>query len=361
MRIIIPILGFGKSGGDRVLSQLANHWLLGGHDVAFIVRQGETEPYFPTNAQIIATTSEGELDLPGPGLSVVGGLARPRLLALYKGLRALNLKSFDVVLANHNLTTWPVLLSRVPRSKRFYYIQAYEPDYSWSERRLLSWAFAKASYLLPFTQIANAQVYGTHIGIRPCAIVPAGIDLAAFHPKSNIRDFADGHRVTLGCIGRVELVKGTRYVLDAFVELAREDPSIHLRVAYDNLPAGWSHPRCEIIVPRNDQELSEFYRSLDIMIAPGTVQHGAPHYPVMEAMACAVPVVTTGYLPAHDNNAWLVPNRDSHAIVRAVQAIRLDPNYHDRVERGIAAMRSFAWPVVATSMIDCFQTRCKRY
>jgi len=46
---------------------------------------------------------------------------------------------------------------------------------------------------------------------------------------------------------------------------------------------GGINPACVVVVPGNDTELADYYRSVDILIAPGTVQHGAPHYPVMEA------------------------------------------------------------------------------
>lgn len=52
MRILIPMLGFGRAGGYRVLSELANVWLRAGHDVAFAVPATSEVPYFPTEATI---------------------------------------------------------------------------------------------------------------------------------------------------------------------------------------------------------------------------------------------------------------------------------------------------------------------
>ena len=53
MKIAIPIFGFSASGGGRVLSELANQWILMGHDVTFITFGDTILPYFPTQADII--------------------------------------------------------------------------------------------------------------------------------------------------------------------------------------------------------------------------------------------------------------------------------------------------------------------
>jgi glycosyltransferase involved in cell wall biosynthesis len=92
----------------------------------------------------------------------------------------------------------------------------------------------------------------------------------------------------------------------------------YLTVAFGNLPENWRHDRVEILTPASDTELSNFYREIDVLIAPGIVQLGACHYPVIEAMACGTPVITTGYYPADSTNSWIVPVKDSHAIANSV-------------------------------------------
>jgi glycosyltransferase involved in cell wall biosynthesis len=105
-------------------------------------------------------------------------------------------------------------------------------------------------------------------------------------------------------------------------------------------------------VPRNDDELADFYRSVDLLIAPGTIQLGAPHYPVMEAMACNVPVITTGYLPASEDNALIVPISRPEAIADAVIAATSAPEATAaRAARAQTAVAPFAWTEVATRML----------
>jgi glycosyltransferase involved in cell wall biosynthesis len=353
MRIIIPVLGFAAAGGYRVLSELANQWVLQGHDVAFLTAAGEAPPAFPTTAAVLEVSDNGEISEPSQQRPprLLHGLRK--LLALYRGLSRIG-PGYDVILANHSFTPWAIAAARTGNAKSFYYIQAYEPEYFKLEKQWLNWLVARASYFLPLVQLANTRVYNRHAGVKPVAIVPAGIDLGVYHPKANRRVFEDGSDIVLGCIGRREPSKGTQYVLDAFTELAASDNRYRLRVAYGNLPEGWSHPRCDIVVPANDGELATFYRSVDIMVAAGTVQHGAPHYPVIEAMASGTPVVTTGYMPADPGNSWLVINRNSAAVAAGIAAIVSDPNYGRRVDRALEAVQALSWPAMSAMMVAEF-------
>lgn len=131
---------------------------------------------------------------------------------------------------------------------------------------------------------------------------------------------------------------------------------LHAYANWGNLPEGWSHEAAEIVVPRNDVELAAFYRSLDVLVAAGTVQHGAPHYPALEALASGVALVTTGFEPATADNAWLVPNRDSRAIADTLETIAANPaEAAHRTELGLAAVVPFAWSVVADQALDTFR------
>lgn len=352
MRILIPVLGFARAGGYRVLSELANAWIRAGHEVAFVAPVTSAPPYFPTKAHVYWIGDRGEV-MPGP--LGAGETGAGNIRALFAGLRRLH-REYDVVLANHSLTTWPVVLAGVPRRKRFYYIQAYEPEYYTLGGQRLLWALSRLSYALPITQLANASIY-RHALVRPVAVVPFGIDLDLFHRKQASVRLA-GDPIIVGCIGRHEPQKGTPYVLEAFERLYASDPRHRLRVAYGNLPAGWSHPAAEIVVPANDAELAAFYRSIDVLVAAGTVQHGAPHYPALEALASGTTLVTTGFQPATEDNAWLVPNRNAVAIAEALRDIVADPGAMERRRcAGYEAVRPFAWDAVAGLALSVFERR----
>ena len=77
----------------------------------------------------------------------------------------------------------------------------------------------------------------------------------------------------------------------------------------------------ELVHPDGDKKLADFYRSLDILVAPGHIQLGAIHYPVIESMACNTPVITTGYYPANDENSFIVPVKRPDKIAETIEMI----------------------------------------
>lgn len=361
MKILIPVLGFGRAGGYRVLSELANSWLAQGHEVDFLCPVTSQEPYFPTTARILWVNGFGHLSKcrDSKSANLKSMQAHKNLMGLYLGLCARGAQ-YNIILANHSLTAWPVALAACSSARKFYYVQAYEPEYyeletGWRSRILRH--VSKYSYKFPLRQICNAPVYIGYNEISAKDWVPPGIDPNNFFPKKTHKSLNTSSEIIIGCIGRSEPGKGIRYVLEAFEHLWKRDPRFRLRIAYGNLPPDWQHPALEIVVPKDDRELGEYYRSLDIMIAPGTVQLGAPHYPVIEAMACSVPVVTTGYIPASEQNAWIVPICDSQAIVGAIEKIiSSSPVTIDVfLKRAVTAVECFQWKHVSQKFLNLFE------
>lgn len=319
-----------------------------------LVHADGSRPYFPTEARLIWTDTRGNLSdrVPEHRPRETGGLRFMR--SLHAGTARIG-RDYDVILANHSLTTWPIWAAGTGNAKLFYYIQAYEPEYYRLEGHPVKRLLSALSYRLPFRQIVNSAIYLDYRGISAEGVVPFGIDLAVFTSKGPPRPLADSAEIVLGCIGRSEPGKGTSIALEAFEKLWNADRRYRLRVAYGNLPAGWSHPACEIVMPANDRELAAFYRSLDILIAAGTIQHGAPHYPVLEAMASGTAVVTTGYEPADEGNSWLARNEDSGSVAEQVERIVSGADHAARVARALRAAADFGWDRVAAKMIEHFQ------
>jgi len=360
MKILVPVLTFSRSGGARVLSEMASRWVGSGSKVVFYAHISSDLQYFPTQAEVVWYDNLGNLRSEKPeadGKTRKSGLLL-QVIGLWLALMKRESWVYDVVLANHSMTAWPVTMSSRKNRKKYYYIQAYEPEFYESlpgvKACILKWLSEK-SYNFKLTQICNAPIYLNYKKIRAKQWVPPGLDFNVYFPKVEQKDLVGTSEIILGCIGRKEAAKGTEFVLEAFKILHKIDERFVLHVAYGNLPDGWAHPGLKIVVPRNDSELAEFYRSLDIIIAPGTVQHGAPHYPVMEGMACGIPVVTTGYMPADETNAWIVNNKDTNAIVDAVLSII--GNHEDvrlRVRRALESISVFGWEVVSSKMLKCF-------
>ena len=224
----------------------------------------------------------------------------------------------DVILANHSLTALPVSKAKI-KGKKIYYIQAYEPDYYAYRKGAVGWFlthYADYSYKLSnLVKIVNSPIYFEYKNLKATKFVPCGLDRCTYYKKDNTKFFS---KIKIGAIGRLEVFKGTAYVLDAFLELLslKTEYQFELNLAFGDKVLENQYINCP--QPDGDFELAQFYREMDIIIAPGTTQYGAIHYPVIEAMACGTPVVTTYYMPATDANAWLVEPHSVSSIVSQV-------------------------------------------
>ncbi|WP_332878335.1 glycosyltransferase family 4 protein [Massilia sp. S19_KUP03_FR1] len=363
MKILIPVATFERGGGFRVLAELASRWVDAGHSVDFLVDARSADPYFPTDANIIRFDKNGNTVDQGSaqkGFKKSGNGAEI-FIGMFRAVRKSGAE-YDVILANHSFTALPIALAGTGAAKKWYYVQAYEPEYysftpGWRGRVLQ--AYSALSYLLPLRQVANAPIYIGYRGIRADVWIPPGLDLDLFKRREIEPSFLEGKTIVIGTIGRHEKTKGTVDVLKAFEILAADNSFIRLRVAFGNLPEGWSHPQAEIVYPDGDTALAEYYREVDILVAAGTVQHGACHYPVLEAMASGTPVITTGYLPADSSNSWIVPVNNPEAIANAVRSIAAQTPVALKatLDAAESAIGPFGWTSVAADFLNLLTVR----
>lgn len=355
MKIVIPILGFGKSGGYRVLSKLADHFISRGYEVTFVAPYFSDKPYYPTKAKIFWAASTG-VDYGLPGKEEKKGGFLKIMYCLYKALKNINASADTIILANHSLTTLPVYLSKT-KGKKVYYIQAYEPEYyeilPGIKNKLLAY-LSKLSYSLPFQQVVNSHLYCNYKEIKSDKIVYPGIDLSVFYPKQMVEPPQKPRKWRIGTIFREELQKGTAYALEAFEILNRQRDDMEFILAF--APAEYKGTNIHVVQPHGDSELATFYRSLDIYISAGTIQQGAVHYPVIESMACGTVVVTTSYYPANEENAYIVPIKDATAIAKAVvSAISNSHEFFWKQSKAVECVTRFAWDTVGDKMIAAFK------
>lgn len=334
--ILIPYFNFSKSGGTRVVSQLANHWVKKGIKVEF-VSLNSAEPYFPVDSRILITRIEGN-----------NGFTKKINLIHYI---TRNFKKYDLILATYYITTIPIFISSLLRcdfSKNVYYIQAYEPEFEDIKKSYLLQSIAKLSYHLPFKHIVNSDMYKNYKHCKAQYVVYPGLDLQNYYHK-DLCYFSDIPKI--GCIGRYEKWKGIYDVCDAMTILKDRGMKFDFYIAFNDFKT-IDH---KFVKPDGDANLADFYRSMDIVIAPGHIQLKAVHYPVIETMACGSTVITTGYYPSNSENAYIVPIKSPEEIANAVITIINDKSQaiHKR-KKALETIKQFDWDILADEFIRDF-------
>lgn len=322
------MFGFGRAGGMRTFSLLANEWIKSGHEVTFLCHNSTPDPYYPTTANILYYDDDGRLC---PESNEISKKLRSVYFGAYCLYRALNQleHKFDVAIANFWPTAFSLRYSRLV-AKKFYYIQAYEPGFFTGSSRYerMARVLAKRSYNLGLNMIVNARTYYDYANIASSHLALPPVDLSIFHPKSNPGVINNSRPIKIGMIGRNVGWKGGDYVLRAFEILRSKNIGVdkyHLHVAFGDDEVS-KRPGVYKNCPQNDTELAAFYRDMDIFIAVPTLQYGAVHYPVVEALASGTPLITTGYYPATSANSWLVEPHSPDAIVSAIESIDEESN-----------------------------------
>jgi glycosyltransferase involved in cell wall biosynthesis len=106
------------------------------------------------------------------------------------------------------------------------------------------------------------------------------------------------------------------------------------------------------------EELPTLYSLADVFLFPSLYEGFG--IPLLEAMACACPIVTAnvGSPPeVTDGAAVLVDPRDVEAIAQAVEAVVNDPQLRGRlVERGQARAREFTWEKCARETLEVLES-----
>lgn len=241
------------------------------------------------------------------------------------------------------LATAEVLAIRALRRRRAPYVlysaqnieKRYPVPFRWLER----WALRGAAQLSVCNTAAGDICVRKGFRGSPC-VIPLGVDLPAAQPRPT-----DGRRTVgaerpsparVGYVGRLAAHKGVDTLLDA---VARDDrltlalagggpDEARLRARAAELGID---DRVRFVGYLDHEELSDFYRALDVLAVPSLPTKGWLEQfgrVAVEAMAQGVPVVAsdTGALPDVVGGAGvLVPPGDAAALGDALVSVGTDP------------------------------------
>lgn len=355
MTVLIPMWNFGKSGGIKVLSTLSIYWARQGIKTVYITYQNSDNIYYPINGEVIY------LDKFGNPASRYENVAEKRIFikrlsCLYRFIKS-NKHVYDVILANYCFTSYSVFFGNMFSKKNFYYIQCYEVDFFKKlgiARRFFYSLLAYLTYFLPLQRIVNADMYKKYKNIRSSKVIYPGLDFSVFFRK----DVSNIHSpFRIGTIGREEFWKGTADVNEAIKLLAKDNTNFIYMVAFKNTDAV-NCPNVKILTPDTADLLSKFYREIDVLVAVGYGQHGAIHYPVIEAMASGTLVITTGYYPATSDNAIIVPEKNPNIIKeKLLEILEGSINVEKLIQNAYNAVSNkFSWEYVSNQFLDIFNS-----
>lgn len=183
----------------------------------------------------------------------------------------------------------------------------------------------------------SAEWCARHYGLSAEAIpvLHTGVDAELFRPS----EAAPAARPTIVFVGKIELNKGVRQLVEAACELVTEFPGLQLRLlgrgndrmnqelqALAQARGGPGLLELAGFVPR--EALPGQLGRAHVFAAP-SVYEGGPGFVYLEAMACGLPVIACAGSGAAEvirqgETGLLVPPRDREALVRALRTLLSD-------------------------------------
>ena len=190
--------------------------------------------------------------------------------------------------------------------------------------------------------------------------IPTGIDLAQFQPldttpsQGNLAQQAlrqrlglPADRFIIGIVATLRSWKGHRYLVEAMQSLLSGSSNATAQRPYllivgdgpGREPLGTQIQALglqqSVQMVGNQQDVVPWLQCLDVFALPSYANEGVPQA-IMQAMACALPVITThvgaiGEVANHDQTALLVTPQSSSALAQAITQLQADGGLRQRL------------------------------
>lgn len=195
----------------------------------------------------------------------------------------------------------------------------------------------------------------------PACVVQDGVDLSLFVPR-NLERFAvmNDRPIVIGWAGNskwaAELtdVKGFNTILLPAIELLRGQ-GIPVEARFADRQAGY--------IAHTD--MPAYYNDIDLYVCPSLIE-GTPN-PVLEAMACGVPVISTdvGIVPevfGTRQQALIVRERTPEAIAAAIRKMHEDRSLFATLsQENLESIKSWDWRIRVEPFASFFQSTIDRF
>lgn len=330
MKILHTEASCGWGGQEIRILEEARGLIVRGHEVSLVC---------PATAQIFQ-------EAPRYGVPVQAlPIGRKNLKGLFAMRKWLKTHPVDVINSHSSTDSWLTALAcasikNAPPLVRTRHISSPIPDNAASR-----WLYQSATSLIVTTGEALRQQLINDNGFDPARIVSVttGMDGNRFVPgdkESAKRKLGLPHGQFLyGIVATLRFQKGHAELLRAFA--GQNDMPCNLAIVGDG-------PQLEkikqlvaelgleerVLLPGNQHDILPWYQAFDAFVLP-THAEGMPQS-LMQAMLCALPVVTTpvGSIPfavAHEQSGLLVAPKNISELSTAMRRLRLDPDLCHRL------------------------------
>lgn len=171
------------------------------------------------------------------------------------------------------------------------------------------------------------------------------------------------------CVGRLDRRKNLERVIDAYRSVLRSEVPCGGLVIAGPPDSGSEAVRARLDAGRvagekivaagyvSEPDLVNLYRSAAAVVYPSLAEGFG--LPVLEAMACGTPVITSNVSSMPEvagEAALLVDPKDTEALSAAMRRILQDPDLCARLSSdGLARAREFTWRRSAERLLECFR------
>lgn len=298
-------------------------------------------------------------------------VARKSAKGLFAMARLLRDRAFDVVNTHSSTDSWLAAIASemqrvAPPIVRTRHISAPVPR-NFATR----WLYTRsARHVVTTGERLRSQVI-EESGARPERVtsVPTGIDLDRFVPgdKARAREALGLARegVLVGIVATLRSWKGHRFLLEALAALS--DRGARLAIVGDGpqreaLEAAARDPALagRVLFAGNQADVAPWLRAFDLFCLPSYANEGVPQA-LMQAMACALPVVTTpvgsiGEIVRDGDTGLFVAPQDSQALRGAIERLLSDPGLRARLaeKARTVALQRFGEDRMVDRMLEIF-------
>jgi teichuronic acid biosynthesis glycosyltransferase TuaC len=225
----------------------------------------------------------------------------------------------------------------------------------------------KADFLVAISDDLRKRIVGMGAPPEKTRTILSGCDVSVFHPMDRFEA-----RQKLGIdpaveavvyIGRMDVKKGLRELVEAAASLHPKRPDLHVFL----IGKGPDRPLIESVIQSSNateyihllpecrfDDVAIWMAAADLVTLPSYME-GCPNV-VLESLACGRPVVATnvGGIPEimSDECGRLVPARDSDALALALASV-LDRTWD---ANAISAQRGRSWNMVAAELLEIFES-----